>query len=229
MPPAPVDFKMDSRIEQWQMQPGEPPLAYYCFTVYRDLGPKRTLEKCAEKLCLEDEGFIVLSGPDKAVKVRNKADAISIMSPRYNWQARCRAYDAMMDREMVQARLQGQREAARQAGEVHQQVILGILGIAGEYIKKFHDKANPKFRETRVEELTVGDLVNIATRTIPLHRVIIGADSLDESAMIGEQMDGRHGPRLTKEEMKNIAREAAIAVKSEEPSPEAIVLEPPTE
>jgi len=229
MPPAPIEFRMDDRIDRWQMQPGEPALAYYCFTTYRDIGPRRTLNKAAEKLCADEDDFATLPVVDKAEKVRNKADSISIMSSRYNWQARCRAYDAMMDREMVQARLQGQREAARQAGEMHQQVILGILGVAGEYIKRFHDKTDSKFRNTKVDELTVGDLVNIATRTIPLHRVVIGADSLAEAERLGEQMDGRHGPRLSKEEMQIIAREAAISVKSEEPDPSQIVLEPPTE
>lgn len=75
----------------WERKKGETQQSFEAFTIYRDMGPKRSLEKVSQKL-----------GKSRSLMER--------WSRRHNWVERCRAYDEEMDRISREALEEARRE-----------------------------------------------------------------------------------------------------------------------
>jgi hypothetical protein len=71
----------------WHRQPGETDKAYLAFTIYRDLGPKRTLQTTREKLG-KNSGY-------------NRV--LELWSSEHRWGERAAAYDAHLDEVRLNA------------------------------------------------------------------------------------------------------------------------------
>ena len=84
--------------EPWERQPTETQRAFECFAVFRDDGPSRKLIDAYRKV----------TGRTEACRL---SGSWNIWVDRYDWWSRSAAYDAMKDRERVEAK----READRQA------------------------------------------------------------------------------------------------------------------
>lgn len=224
------EFRMDPKIDKWTLQPGESTEGFACFVLYRDLGPRRSMREAARAQLRDiDNEFDIQNEEEKARRIRSRQSCFEDHSKNYLWKHRVRAYDAAMDRELIEARLAGQRDAVYTAGQRHGQLSLGILGIAMKYLEKFHDKKGlNKFAEERIEAITIGELMNITKTGVLMERMALGMDSARESADLSATIEGRQG-RLDPEEAKRIAREAALEIKAQEPDPASIILKPPTE
>lgn len=93
--PFELDWEDDSgQIYPWGPQDGETSLAFHYFTVYRDLGPTRTVSAAARSL-----------GKD--------ATFLRQLSAKYAWVDRCMAFDVFLDRAAIESLVRG-RTAMRQ-------------------------------------------------------------------------------------------------------------------
>lgn len=84
-------------LKPWERQPNEGPQAYNVFCAYRDSGvngAKRSLQKTAESTLKKD------GTPYKYSTLRG-------WSRKYNWQARCNAFDDEMDRQAREELIKG--------------------------------------------------------------------------------------------------------------------------
>lgn len=91
---GPGDWKNDGIGPMpWERQPGETSRAWAAFCVYRDLGPRRTLDEVDRRLYgpRSDERPV-------SAKPRRRRGVISDFSRQYSWVARCTAWDAEVDR-----------------------------------------------------------------------------------------------------------------------------------
>lgn len=102
--------------EVWERMPNESSKAYAAFCVYRDLGPERSLEKAIQKL------------DKKRVK-----QTVWRWSSKYNWVARCKAYDDYIERrkreERERAILEMAERHAREAVAFQQKVLARLKDI----------------------------------------------------------------------------------------------------
>lgn len=71
----------------WEKQPGESPRAFAMFQIYRDMGPSRTHAQVVQRL-----------GRKPGYKGQ-----LQEWSAKYDWVARCEAYDIHMDKLRLQA------------------------------------------------------------------------------------------------------------------------------
>jgi hypothetical protein len=97
----------------WDRQSGEPPKPYYRFTLYRDLGPERTLEKVGK-----------LSGVSAAL--------CEAESAKYQWVARSDQWDAHVQSTHDRAYLTEAARKGRQRAAAHH----ALLTKAMEALKK---------------------------------------------------------------------------------------------
>lgn len=81
LPPPPDEHTTFERL------PGEPPVAWHAFTVYRDMGPTRTFEQ-ARKILGKTEGYLT---------------TIEQWSMKWKWAQRCMKWDALIDAKTREA------------------------------------------------------------------------------------------------------------------------------
>jgi len=104
--------------EPWERQPGESSKAFYAFTIYRDLGPKRSLRRAAE---------IYYSGKSKV-----NLGQIEYWSYKYHWVERVQAWDDYQDRLKREAHLKAVEEMA----DRHVRLALALQAKAAERLKQ---------------------------------------------------------------------------------------------
>jgi hypothetical protein len=104
MGPAPAS-------EPWRRQPGETPKAYYYFTLYRDLGPQRTIGQVQQQ-------------------VNKSAGFLNHLSCRHHWVARAAAFDDQQDEIEINA---WNRECEKTARR-HAKICMAVIGKALEKI-----------------------------------------------------------------------------------------------
>lgn len=74
----------------FERMPGEPPVAWHAFTVYRDLGPTRTFEQ-TRKILGKSEGYLT---------------TVEQFSMKWQWARRCMKWDALLDAKTREAAFQ---------------------------------------------------------------------------------------------------------------------------
>src|SRR5262245_50270979 len=94
----------------WERQPGESATAFAAFVIFRDLGPRRSLDEASRiyhrKPGQEPEQN--QTGPKK-----RKSGQIRLWYQRWRWRARAEAYDAELDRQQRAAQEAVRREMAQ--------------------------------------------------------------------------------------------------------------------
>lgn len=100
--------------DPWEQQPGESMKAFEVFCAYRDLGPKRSIERAAH-----------LSGKRWTNYVRS-------WSAKYHWVARAKAYDVEQDRKK-RALEDAERE---KMAERHLKVSMAMIDKAFQAVEK---------------------------------------------------------------------------------------------
>lgn len=132
--------------DRWDRQKGESRKAYEAFSIYRDLGPSRSIAKVAEKL-----------GKSKSLLER--------WSRKWNWVERTEQYDEYQDRmyrlEQEEKRKEMAERHARQAKMFQNKVVQRLQTLepsqlsATELVRWF-DTA------VKVERLSLGESTDIA-------------------------------------------------------------------
>jgi len=98
----------------WERQPGEPDTAWVAFVQYRDLGPaERSLARLAQV-------------------TNKKRELYGGWCGRWNWVARCAAYDAWLDRQTKLAEIDAIREMKRR----HVQIAMTLQGAGALALNK---------------------------------------------------------------------------------------------
>ncbi|MBX9623798.1 MAG: hypothetical protein K2X82_08280 [Gemmataceae bacterium] len=219
-------LELDPDGHPWGMQPTEGWEQFEAFTIYRDMGARRTLERAAE-LWLEANhpGWGALSPADRGALIETRYNLHNQWSGRGHWVVRARAYDSFLDAERVDAVRQEQRKAAAEAGKRHAQIALGTVMIAAEFLKKFHDKMDPKFKNKRLEDMTVGEFLAVGRQGVAQERLVLGLDTQSESSA-GEATASGVPAGVSFEEAKAVAQAAAAAAVAAEP-PAVDPLPPP--
>lgn len=127
----------------WEKQFGESKQSFAAFSIYRDLGLKRTL----------DDAF--RSRPGAGPDPKKAPGQWGIWSMRWQWVARAEAWDAHIDAEQRSA----QEEAARKAGAEHAQRVIAQQDIELQARDKLLQRVNEMLMLPVIETTTQTDPV----------------------------------------------------------------------
>lgn len=83
----------------WAPQPGETSLGFHYFTIYRSLGPRRTVAAAARELKCTPE-------------------TLRALSAKYGWVDRCLAYDAYLDARAVEELARGRTQMRQEHADI---------------------------------------------------------------------------------------------------------------
>jgi len=142
-----VDTSVDTPIgksEPWERQPGETNKAYYAFTLYRDMGYKRSLVKVGQKY-----------GGNRNIRA-----LMERWSSQYNWVERVTAYDDYLE---LQKRLAHEEELEKMCKR-HLTLSMALQSKAAEKLKdlegkkmRVSDAIRAVSEGTKLERLTRGE------------------------------------------------------------------------
>lgn len=136
--------------EAWARQPGETSRAYAAFCIYRDMGPKRGLRETARRYYRD--------------KSRTKPGQIEVWSVKWNWVARCEAWDDFQDRlarERQTEEIQAMRDRQAKLGVAMQSVAgLGLQEFAPSEATG-HEIVRLAAEGTKIERLARGEVTEI--------------------------------------------------------------------
>jgi len=119
-------------LKPWEKQPGETCKAFGAFTTYRDLGPRRSLDKTAKEL-------------------RRKPGGIYDLSARWQWVGRVSAYDMYLD-ELKRKKHEASIEKMVEDHAKQAQNITALLSTPVEaLVKKL--KHDPDFAKTFMKDI----------------------------------------------------------------------------
>lgn len=98
--PFDVDDEDDSgQAFPWALQPGETSLGFHYFTIYRDLGPRRTVAAAARELKVAPE-------------------TLRALSAKFSWVDRCLAFDAYLDQRAVEELARGRTKMRQEHADI---------------------------------------------------------------------------------------------------------------
>jgi hypothetical protein len=139
----------------WDPWPGESAKAYAAFCLYRDLGPRRSLDAASRSYHgSHREGVDLLSG-----RLPRASGTIRRWAHCWNWQARARAWDQEAER-IKQAE---QRAALQEMAERHAKEALMM-----------QNKAIERLRQLRPEELGTRETLAYLVEAAKLERLARG-------------------------------------------------------
>ncbi len=155
----------------WLKQEFETDTAFHRFTVYRDLGPERTLEKVREKLGKK---------PSYSAQIQK-------WSRKNAWVRRVEAYDAEQDRLRLEAETKEKIIAARKTIKEMAATAEALWKLAARDLENWHlmlqdEKAKAAKEKRRAKPaLSPADLQRLADTGMKLHRLAMGEpDSIQE-------------------------------------------------
>lgn len=110
-------------IRPWERQPGETSKAYAAFSVYRDLGGERTLEKAAKEL-------------------GKSTGTIDRWAAQWGWKARTEAWDSMPVRKAEEA----YTEMTKRIADQHSRIATKLLAKLETNVDLLPEGADPSMR-----------------------------------------------------------------------------------
>ena len=90
------DRPIPTQAHPFEQQPGEPSRAYAAFVLYRDLGPKRTLDEASR---LHHTAKVRDAEQTQNGPPRRSSGQIRLWADRWAWRERVKAWDAELDRQ----------------------------------------------------------------------------------------------------------------------------------
>jgi hypothetical protein len=165
--------------QPWERREGESSRAHAAFCIYLDMGPKRSLREAARRYYQD--------------KCRANVGQIWRWSRRWNWVARCEAWDDYQDklaRERQTEEIQAMRDRQAKLG-------VGMQGVAAQGLKAF-----------RPEEATAHDIVRLAAEGTKIERLARGevteiAEVKQETTLLDLVRKAKE--QMTDEELERIA------------------------
>lgn len=224
--------RLSPDVEPWEIQPEEPWEAFQGFALYRDLGPKRTIPDAARAdLERSDPSYSGLDATGKALAESRRFEVMRKWGHRWRWTERVRAWERRLDEERTRAQLDAQRKAVEAAAKRHAQMAEGVSAMAYRYLQKFHsqDEGKRSFGEKRLEDMTIGEFLATHRQGTMIERLVLGMDRADELERNEARAQGNRSPALSREELQEIARQAAAEARAAEPSPDVELREPTDE
>jgi hypothetical protein len=143
-------------LAAWDQLPGESSKAYAAFCIYRDQGPRRSLDEASR---------VYHSKPTQAAnnapsgRKREASGQVRRWAERWHWGARARAWDQELDR----VKRSKQVEAAEEMAERHAKEALML-----------QNKAVERLRQLRPEELKPRDTLSFLIEAAKLERLARG-------------------------------------------------------
>jgi hypothetical protein len=130
----------------WERLKGESNRCYYAFTLYRNMGPTRSLAKVSEQMQNHKQEYSKKPKKPEPALDQNRTKTVPKISTlkywlaKYNWTSRAEAWDAEQDKIALLELQQAQKEAAKR------HVDLGkILQAKGAIrLKQLNPEINPE-------------------------------------------------------------------------------------
>lgn len=203
-------MEYDPELPVWAIQPDESSSLHEYFIKYRDLGPKRTNRALAEATLDEIDGFEEMSEEDRARKIKMRTNHFWETGKKWDWPARARAYDAMLDAEKVEAVRAAQRETIARATKNHQAMSGWLTALVGKAVQiaimPKTDKQKKKI-EDELDKVGLGTMIDYVRSVIDIERRALDMDSAKEADRAeGSATRGR--ATMSIEEIKQIMRDA---------------------
>lgn len=164
--------------ELWERQSGESSKAYAAFCVYRDLGPERSLDNVRKKLAE--------NGKKISIKFLGR------WSSKYNWVARCQAYDDYLERRKREEK----EKAILEMAERHAKLAMAFQQRVAERLREIDpselspaDMAKWLDTATKLERLSRGEPTEIGKQEVtlpPIVEVIADEENADTAALRAE-------------------------------------------
>ncbi len=131
----------------WERQPDEPDGAWEAFVIYRDMGPgHRAIRKTAAQLS------------------KNETTMYE-WSQRWDWVARCRAFDGYVDRQRVEAEISAVRDMRRR----HIEMSMAVQGAAALALNKIIAAEKEK-KDLGLKPSEVRDFIDLGLKIERINR-----------------------------------------------------------
>jgi len=115
---------------RWERQPNESPEAFHAFTLYRDGGPKRSLDGVSRALRGEGQpsALLLLGGKPAsgAPNERRRSGRVSQWSRDWDWVERAAAWDSVVDTRVRERQLDDIERMARRQAQ-HAELMMSVL------------------------------------------------------------------------------------------------------
>lgn len=221
-------MEYDPELPVWAIQPDEPSMVHEHFIKYRDIGPRRTFGRLAEITRDEIEGFEECSEEDKRRKLKIRGNYYWEVGTKWDWAARARAYDAMLDAERIDAVREAQREAIARASRNHQAMSGWLTALVGKAVQiaitPKTDKQKKKI-EDELDKVGLGTMIDYVRSVIDIERRALDMDSVKEAERAEAAAGAGRKAAMTLEEIKQVMKEAVSGLPP--PPTEAPDLPPP--
>lgn len=148
--PAPAPSAVESFIDEWERQPGEPRRAFSAFVLFRDMGDERGVVKVRT-----DAGFAATP------------KTLMNWATTWRWVERADAFDRMLDRKRVAEHVAEVEAMARR--QVHIGQVLQERGL--EYVKEELDST-----EQRAKNMSANTALRFIDTGVNLEREGLGMD-----------------------------------------------------
>jgi hypothetical protein len=153
----------------WERQPGESATAFAAFVIFRDLGPRRSLD-AASRLYHRKPGQEP-EQPQTGPKKR-KSGQVRLWYERWQWRSRAEAYDAEQDRQQRAAQEAVRREMAQR----HAREAVAL-----------QEKALRRLQQMSPDELSPGQVLDYFLQAAKLERLSRGEpDTIQEQRLQGQ-------------------------------------------
>lgn len=216
-----VGLEYDDRLPEWQMQPGESDDSFGAFVVYRELGPRRTLLVAATRYAEADPNYRLLSAVDQSKRQEALRRAFAEWSRKFDWVSRCRAYDAFLDAERVQANLDAMRNQVAESQTMHATLTKSLLRLGAVSIQDI--LGNTEESRKRISQFSPHEILAVIGKAIILDRLVLGIDSQRDADETQARLSGQVMQRVSPEDLKKLAIAAAIEARANEPDDPVIV------
>jgi hypothetical protein len=170
----------------WEQLPGESSKAYAAFAIYRDLGPRRSLEEASR---LYHNKTPESATPTAGGRRREASGQIRRWAGRWDWVARARAWD----QELERIKRHQQVEAVAEMAERHAKEALML-----------QNKAVERLRLLRPEELVPRDTLSFLIEAAKLERLARG----EPTERVAEEHRFPDVKELTDDELAQIVASA---------------------
>jgi hypothetical protein len=142
--------------EAWDRLPGESSKAYTAFGIYRDLGPRRSVDEASRAYHRKTPQPGNETAPPRK---REASGQIRLWAERWNWSGRAAAWD----QELERAKRSKQVEAVQEMAERHAREALML-----------QNKAVERLRQLRPEELKPRETLDFLIEAAKLERLARG-------------------------------------------------------
>ncbi len=140
----------------WDPLPGESAKAYAAFCLYRDRGPRRTLDEASRRYHAPPGQ---VDNPTASARPSRASGTLRAWAERWQWSARALAWDQELERVKSMA----QREAVQEMAERHAKEAMML-----------QSKAVERLRQLRPEELKPRDTLSFLIEAAKLERLARG-------------------------------------------------------